>query len=77
MSRTFLASPLFALALLPSPAQAETWCLKSFGQERGVCAFPSGRDCAQAARFSAFGGVCEREQLGNTKPAMRRSSVQR
>lgn len=64
MTRLYLASALLCLATLPAAAQGETWCLKSFGQDRGVCAFSSGQDCANAARFNAFGGVCEREKLG-------------
>lgn len=63
MVRLFLASVLLSLAALPAAAQGESWCLKSFGQERGVCVFSSGQDCANAARFNAFGGVCEREKF--------------
>ena len=61
MIRLSIASTLFSLMLLATQANAETWCLKIFGQERSTCVFSSVQDCSQAARFSAFGGMCERE----------------
>jgi len=52
------------LALLAAvPASAEIWCLRTPGQSGGACVFPSGRDCARAAAYTAFGGVCERQPI--------------
>jgi hypothetical protein len=78
MRRLILAGLLCLPGLVVvEPAQAETWCLRSLGSDAGVCAFPSARDCTQAAAFSAFGGRCERQAIGPATPDKRRSDRKR
>jgi hypothetical protein len=72
MMQAGLASLLLLAAA--APAQAEIWCLKSFGNANGACVFPSGRECAAAARMSAYGGVCERQSLPQAIPDRRATS---
>jgi hypothetical protein len=54
---------LLLTVLATVPASAEVWCLRTPDQSGGTCVFPSGHDCARAAAFGAFGGVCERQPL--------------
>lgn len=61
MQKLVISSGLLVTLLATVPASAEVWCLRTPGQSGGVCVFPSGRDCAQAASVSSFGGVCERQ----------------
>ncbi|MGH6768580.1 MAG: hypothetical protein ACRECO_06110 [Xanthobacteraceae bacterium] len=78
MWKLVLACLLCAPALVAAePAAADIWCLRTPGSDSKACVFSSGRDCAMAARFSAFGGVCERQQLGSRgAPDRRRSERQ-
>jgi len=59
------------MVLATVPASAEVWCLRTPGQSGGTCVFPSGHDCARAAAFMAFGGVCERQPI--PEPSKRRT----
>jgi hypothetical protein len=70
MSTTLIVPAGLLLTVLATvPASAEVWCLRTPGQSGGTCVFPSGRDCARAAAFNAFGGVCERQPLAEpSKP---------
>ena len=61
---TLIVAAGWSLTLLATvPASADIWCLRTPGESGGNCAFPSGRDCARAAAYMAWGGVCERQPL--------------
>jgi hypothetical protein len=73
MRKLILASLLCAGSLLAAgPAAADIWCLRTPGSDSKACVFSSGRDCSMAALFSAFGGVCERQQIGSRATSDRR-----
>jgi hypothetical protein len=63
MATLIVAAGLPLTLLATVPATAEIWCLRTPGESGGVCAFPFGRDCARAAAYMSYGGVCERQPL--------------
>ena len=64
MATLIVAAGLSLTLLATVPASADIWCLRTPGESGGTCAFPSGRDCARAAAYMAWGGVCERQPIG-------------
>jgi hypothetical protein len=78
MTKLIVPAGLLVTLLATGPASAEVWCLRTPGESGGVCAFPSGRECARAATFMAFGGVCERQPLAEqNKPRTKTHSGSR
>jgi hypothetical protein len=76
MRKTLAGGVLVALlVLLAQPARAETWCIREAGSPGlGACVFPSGRECATAARLNPFGGICDRQPLGYGEQAEDKSA---
>jgi hypothetical protein len=66
-----------ACVVAAGPMRADTWCLRSFGTEFAVCAFPSAWDCTRAAAIGA-GGSCERKAFAPPpRPDKRRTERKR
>jgi hypothetical protein len=62
MKPLLLAGALFAVAVWPEAARADSWCIRdSGGMLSPICAFSSAQECIHAAIVGPSGGVCVRE----------------
>jgi hypothetical protein len=62
MKPLLLAGALFAVAVWPPTARADSWCIRdSGGMLSPICAFSSAQECVRAAIVGPSGVVCVRE----------------
>jgi hypothetical protein len=78
MKPLLLAGALFAVAVWPPTARADSWCIRdSGGMLSPICAFSSAQECIHAAIVGPSGGVCVRDDADAAVETTKKASPKR